>query len=142
MKENNYFVNCRNMEEAKELFHQLMKTCRYEEGEEITRGVILQFRAFLADFFLERHQKWSMDHGKAPEYADMKAFADTVLKVIHLDISIEIEGFWIYCSGDTRPVKEYLKSLGFWFSGKRQAWVYSGGEKRYFRPRRRIRPAA
>lgn len=66
----------------------------------------------------------------------MTPFANILLKVIHLDIQIEIAGWRIYCRGNTYPVKEYLKDLGFWFSGKHKAWVYSGKKKMYFRPRK------
>ena len=66
----------------------------------------------------------------------MTPFANILLKVIHLDIQIEIAGWRIYCRGNTYPVKEYLKDLGFWFSGKHKAWVYSGKKKLNVRPKR------
>jgi hypothetical protein len=49
--------------------------------------------------------------------------------IINLDCEIEIIGYWIYCF-NSKEVKEQLKELGFWFSGKHKAWVYSGKPKR------------
>jgi hypothetical protein len=50
-------------------------------------------------------------------------------KIINLDCQIEIIGYWIYCF-NSKKVKEELKELGFWFSSKHEAWVYSGNPKK------------
>jgi hypothetical protein len=41
---------------------------------------------------------------------------------------VQIIGYWIYVfNGFT--IKEDLKSLGFWWSKKHKAWIYSGMSK-------------
>jgi hypothetical protein len=63
-------------------------------------------------------------------------------KIINFDCEIEIIkrgtfglrprlrlGCWIYCF-NSKEVREQLKELGFWFSGKHKAWIYSGRPKR------------
>jgi hypothetical protein len=49
-------------------------------------------------------------------------------KIIRLDCEIEIIGCWIYCF-KSYGVREQLKDLGFWFTKKHKAWVYSGKAK-------------
>jgi hypothetical protein len=44
------------------------------------------------------------------------------------DCKIEIIGSWIYCF-DAYLFKNELEALGFWFSSRHGAWVYSGHEK-------------
>lgn len=55
----------------------------------------------------------------AAEYMDM------IDKLIHVPgIVIEVCGSWIWITGNTRPVKDILKSLRFKFSAKKSAWYY------------------
>lgn len=46
------------------------------------------------------------------------------------DISVELDGAFVWVSGDTKPIKDKLKALGMRFSGPRQAWYYTD-KKRY-----------
>lgn len=45
------------------------------------------------------------------------------------DVSISIEGTWTWITGNTKPHKEALKSLGFRWSPKRRAWCKLPAEK-------------
>ena len=49
-------------------------------------------------------------------------------KIIDFDCDIEIIGYWIYCFR-SYEIREALKEMGFWFSSKHKAWVFSGGAK-------------
>ena len=44
------------------------------------------------------------------------------------DIIIEIIGSWIWVTGNTRAVKEQLKSHGFKFSPNKLAWYWQSGD--------------
>lgn len=39
----------------------------------------------------------------------------------------EVIGTWLWVSGDTYPIREYLKALGFRFSHFKRAWYYHEG---------------
>jgi hypothetical protein len=55
-----------------------------------------------------------------------KAIMDILSKIINLDgIEIEIIGYWVWVSGDTYPVKEILKEVGFKFSGSKKSWFHT-----------------
>lgn len=60
-----------------------------------------------------------------------------IVKVIGLEnVTIEIIGTWLWISGDTFAVKEYLMSIGFKFSGSKKAWYwFSGIENMKKKPR-------
>lgn len=49
--------------------------------------------------------------------------------IIHLGLTIEICGSWIWVSGDTRPHKEILKSAGYRWAPKKLMWSFCGGER-------------
>ena len=65
--------------------------------------------------------------GKTGDYS-ATAFAEMLRKVVHWPVRVEIIGFWIYAF-DSFAYREQLKELGFWFSGKHKAWIFSGGPK-------------
>ena len=64
-----------------------------------------------------------------PGPENVTPFQDILQKIINLDCEIEIIGYWIYCF-NSKEVKEQLKELGFCFSSKHKAWVYSGKPKK------------
>ncbi len=52
---------------------------------------------------------------------------DKVAKLHTTDVKLEVIGSWIWASGNTRPHKDFFKSLGFKFSGKKAAWFWHAG---------------
>ena len=50
-------------------------------------------------------------------------FMDIIDKIIHFEnVTIEIIGSFIWCSGNTKPYKETLKELSFKWSSNKTAW--------------------
>jgi len=128
-----YFNNCQSVEEAKKHYRKLLLQYHPdhagEEGESITKEIIEQFNAFLKSFMSHSFNTYYEDKDYKPDPDNLTPFQDILLKVIHLECEIEIIGYWIYCF-KSKEVKDQLKELGFWFTGKHKAWVYSGGSKK------------
>jgi len=55
-------------------------------------------------------------------------FQAMIRKIMDFNVRIEIIGYWIYAF-DSYGYRKELKDLGFWFSKKHKAWVFSGGKK-------------
>ena len=53
-----------------------------------------------------------------------REFMDLINKLLKMGIDVELCGSWIWCSGNTKAVKEDLKSLGFKWSHNKAAWYY------------------
>lgn len=54
--------------------------------------------------------------------------------IIHLGLTIEICGTWIWVSGDTRPHKEALKAAGYFWASKKLMWHWRpAGSKSFSR---------
>jgi hypothetical protein len=49
-------------------------------------------------------------------------FPEIIGQIFHFDITIEICGNWIWLSGNTRPYREQLKEIGFFYSPKKKMW--------------------
>lgn len=64
---------------------------------------------------------------------DINAYKNIINELIKYKIEIEIIGNWIWLSGDTRPIKEELKKLGFKWSAKRKMWSWHDPEKPYYK---------
>jgi len=129
----NYFKHCNSIEEAKKHYRSLLKQYHPDhagqEGEAITKEIITQFKAFLNNFMSNSFNSYYEDKDWKPNPENVTPFQDILQKIINLECEIEIIGFWIYCF-NSKEVKEELKELGFWFSSKHKAWIFSGRAKR------------
>lgn len=48
-----------------------------------------------------------------------------ISQILHFEnIVIEVIGSWIWVGGDTKPIKETLKSLNFKYRSKKKLWSY------------------
>lgn len=55
------------------------------------------------------------------------------------DIDFYLIGNWIWCSGNTRPYKENLKELGFFWNSTRLLWYYRPeSQKAYYKSTRSL----
>jgi hypothetical protein len=128
-----YFSNCQSVEEAKKLYKKLLMQYHPDhagpEGENISKEIIAQFNAFLDDFMSHSFHSYYEDKEWKPKEEAVYPFQEVLQKIINFDYEIEIIGYWIYCF-NSKEVREQLKELGFWFSGKHKAWVYSGKPKK------------
>jgi curved DNA-binding protein CbpA len=128
----NYFEQCQSVEEAKKQYRELIMKYHPdhagEEGEAVTKEIIQQFNAFLNVFMSHSFNSYYEDKEWKPNAEAVTPFQEVLQKIITLDCEIEIIGYWIYCF-NSKEVREQLKELGFWFSGKHKAWIYSGRPK-------------
>jgi hypothetical protein len=128
-----YFEHCLSVEKAKKHYRELLMQYHPDhagkEGEDTTREIINQFNNFLNGFMSHSFNSYYEDREWKPGPDAVTPFQDVLKKITDFDCEIEIIGCWIYCF-NSWSVHEKLKGLGFWFSGKHKAWVYSGRQKR------------
>jgi hypothetical protein len=127
-----YFSNCQSVEEAKRRYKELLMQYHPDhagpEGENITKEIIAQYDNFLNGFMAHSFNSYCEDKEWKPGPEAVTPFQEILRQIISLDCQIEIIGYWIYCF-NSKEVREQLKELGFWFSGKHKAWVFSGRPK-------------
>jgi hypothetical protein len=125
----NYFSQCKAVEEAKKHYRELLKQYHPDhagqEGEEVTKIIIEQFNSFIKNFFSQSFNDYYSDKEWKPAAEAETPFQDILQKIINLECEIEIIGYWIYCF-KSYNVRQQLQELGFWFSGKHKAWIFSG----------------
>jgi len=131
----NYFKNCGTIEEAKKLYRKLLIKHHPDHagkaGEAETIEIINQFNRFIDTFVSDSFNAYYADKDERPDASTVTPFQDVLKKIIDFDCDIEIIGYWIYCFR-SYEVRETLKEMGFWFSSKHKAWVFSGSTKSRF----------
>jgi hypothetical protein len=61
-------------------------------------------------------------------FSSVANFKEALALVIRYHIKAEIIGYWLYCF--TSPLIGFqLETIGFWYSFKHNAYVFSGTEK-------------
>jgi hypothetical protein len=123
---NKYFINM-DLEQAKKYYHQLIFKHHPDRGgdEELCKEITSQFREYISNFTNTIFAK-----AENEKYADFaESIRDALNKIIQFEnLKIQVIGYWIYCF-DSYNYKNQLKEIGFWFSSKHKAWIYSGAKK-------------
>lgn len=128
-----YFVNCRCVEDLKELYRELAMKWHPDRG-----GDLEAMKAINAEFdecfeqLKNTRRNIGEDAAENPYYEASKATTETagefrniIERLIILDgLVIELIGRWIWVTGETKKYKEILKELGFRWCGKKIAWSW------------------
>ena len=130
-KKMKYFSGALTLEQAKSLFRSLCMEHHPDKGgdEEIFKEINAEW-----EYFLAHSMASAFSEAGDTKTGDNRAqdFADILKDVMQFNCTIEIIGFWIYCF-NSFAYKDQLKAMGFWFSMKHKAWIYSGDAKRKIR---------
>ena len=51
--------------------------------------------------------------------------------VLSDDVDVWLIGYWLWVEGNTRPIKETLKALGFRWHSKRVCWYWHDGRRQH-----------
>ena len=122
-----YFKNCETQEDVKRVYRQLcMKlhpdnnpdhdtTREFQDMQEEFRQVFEEVKNF------HRAASGNTYTQETNETAD--DFMEVIEKLQKMHgVTIELVGTWLWCSGNTYPVRDQLKAMRFRFSGKNKKW--------------------
>ena len=121
-----YFKECKSVEECKKLYKKLAFIHHPDRGgdTETMKAINAEF-----DYVIENHifKDTKKDNTKKTAKKDYdfstSQFKDIIQQLIKFDnIVIDIVGCFIWVSGNTYPVKEELKQLGFRYSKNKKSW--------------------
>lgn len=56
--------------------------------------------------------------------AEFKAVMEALVKLDLDGVTVELIGSWLWASGDTKPIKEELKAIGFYWNRERVLWQW------------------
>jgi len=112
-----YFDNVNTIEELKKEYKKLAFKLHPDRGgnEEAFKQMANEYELLLNKL------------NKGEELKD--GFKDIIDAIINFGIDIEVCGTWIWLSGETRPIKDTLKGLGFKWASKKKMWYWFEGER-------------
>lgn len=110
------------------------EACRKYHPDHNPHGLEMMKLVNLAYETLNKLESW-WTQSQAREASRQTPLTETIQNLVdqiaHLGgLKIELIGTWLWVTGNTRPVKDHLKKLGFKFSGKKQAWYFHEGDYR------------
>ena len=123
-----WFDDCKTLEEVKAKYKQLAKQHHPDlGGDTATMQQINTEYAFAAAKAVKGANL--TDEERESEILSSEAYRYAIEQIIHLDgITIELVGYWIWVTQNTYPVRATLKSAGFLFAPKKQAWYFRTAE--------------
>lgn len=111
-----YFKNLETMEEVKKQYRKLAMKFHPDRGgnEEIFKEINNEYEEaieYAKQNELNKTKTKKEEDFIKNQYRNSSNFRSTINKLIQLvNINIEICGTWLYITGNTYPVKEYLKN--------------------------------
>ncbi len=124
-----YFDNCKTAEDLKKAYKKYARALHPDcnPGKDTTA----EFQKMQAEFEKRFETLKNVHINKDGECYEKETtetaaeFMDLINKLLRLHgIEVELCGSWIWVSGETRPVKDDLKSFGFRFSRNKTAWYF------------------
>lgn len=121
-----YFNNCRTAEELKKEYHKLVKQLHPDNG-----GNENEFKTMQTEFSKAWDRLKNIHVNKEGETYNSETtetaedFMNIINRVITFEnVIVELCGSWLWISGDTKPYKDELKSLGAKWSHNKKCWYY------------------
>lgn len=120
-----WFTSCKNEGEIKARFRDLAKQYHPDLGGDTAtmQDINVEYEAALKSDYRAQgmdenkaNWRWEMDKEVAAKAAEF-------LKVSR-KLKVEICGLWIWITGETRAVKDQLKTAGCFWAAKKSAWYW------------------
>lgn len=128
-----YFADCLTIEDVKKEFKRLAFLHHPDKGgstatmQEINKAYKFAIASVLSG-------SGKTDQEINDSILESEAYSKAVESIIHLDgLIIELVGVWIWVTGNTRQHKDVLKSSGFFYASKKQAWYFRTAEHEHKR---------
>jgi len=145
----NYFLNCETVSDVKKLYREL--AFKYhpdhnrEVSDEIFKEINNQYQAILKSL----NGQVSVDSSGTYTYrynqkleTELVNVIDELLKQNFTGIDFYLIGSWIWVSGDTKPYKEDLKKLRFFWHSQRLMWYYRPINQKSYRSNKSLEDIA
>lgn len=123
-----FFEKCTTLDEVKSTYKKLAMQYHPDRGgDTATMQEINKEYAFISAKIASGASFTAEEREKEMNFSEQ--YRKVIEQIIYLpNILIEQVGFWIWVTGQTKPVKEELKKAGLFFASKKMAWYYRSEE--------------
>ena len=127
----NWFKSCRCVEDVKQQYKELIKqwhpdVCSRADATKTMSQINNEYEAAF-NRLKNTHRSAAAEETYYQKETNetFDEYRDILEALIHYPgIVIEVIGSWLWVSGETKPIKEELKKLGFQFSAKKISWYF------------------
>lgn len=125
-----FFAGCTTTAEIKSRYRDLCRTHHPDLGGDTRTMQDLNAAYDAACKAAQRGERPGKSEGAYDWYANADVLVrEAIAKIISLpDLDIEICGWWVWVGGDTKPVKDHLKTAGYRWSNQKARWYFKGCE--------------
>ncbi len=119
-----HFINISTIDEAKKLYRELAKVNHPDKGGsvEMMQEINNEYD-FICAKILKGENLSDADFNEAFNISQL--FKEKIDALINIDgLIIEIVGVWLWITGDTKPNKDLLSELKFFWASKKMAWYW------------------
>jgi hypothetical protein len=125
-----WFNDCKTLEEVKAAYKKLAKQYHPDLGGDTATMQAINTEYTFACAKTIKGANLS-DEQTENEMRFSEAYRKAIEQVIHLEgITVELVGMWLWATGQTYFFRKQLKSAGFFFAPKKQAWYFRTDEYR------------
>lgn len=123
-----YFVNIKTLDELKREYRRLSKIHHPDCGgdEEIMKAINNEHDELFEVLKAQHNARADADPtGKTKRTTETpEEFRRVIETLLTLDLTVELCGSWLWISGDTKPHKDALKSVGCRWSSSKKMWYW------------------
>lgn len=127
-----FFKNIKDKDSLRAQYRKLAFENHPDRGgnTEIMKAINAEYEELMKKLFTAETSNASYKGEKTSEemWQEEQELMRIIAKCILLEgVKVELIGTWIWLSENTYPYKEFLKELGFMFSGSKKAWYFYVG---------------
>jgi curved DNA-binding protein CbpA len=120
----NYFKDCTNIDNIKNEYRKLAKKYHPDINTKSDDSIMKEINSQY-DLAIKILKDTKSAKKADSQVQEAEIFKDIIAQLIKFDdIEIEICNWYLWISGNTKPIKELLKSLNFKWASKKKQWYY------------------